>query len=114
MIQHVKKIMIRILMITLLLIMLGLIIWYALGESTISLQDTLFWIGAAPIALFSISLFGSFSGRGDPEYQLSKTVLKESPTQRSLQEHKDQMTRTSSNLTWLIAGLLVWLFSYFL
>lgn len=114
MLQQIKNFAVRILMLTLLLIMLSLLISYIMKESALTLQDTLFWVGAVPIALFSIGIFGNFSSRGDPEYQLSKTVLKQSPNQRSINETDDVSKQTSSNLTWFIAGLLVWLVSYFI
>jgi hypothetical protein len=114
MIQQLKHYAVRLLMKTLLLIMLSLLIWYLMRDTALSLQDTLFWVGAVPIAFFSIGIFGSFHGRGDPKYQLSKTVLSQSPNQRSVQESQDRSKRTSSSLTWVIGGLLVWLLSYFL
>ena len=114
MIQQLKHYAVRILMITLMLIMLSLLIWYLMRDTALSLQDTLFWVGAVPIAIFSIGIFGNFHSRGDPGYQFSKTVLKQSSNQRSVQETEDTSKRTSSSLTWFIGGLLVWLFSYFL
>ena len=114
MIQQLKHYAVRILLITLLLIMLSLLIQYVMRDSSLSLQDTLFWVGAVPIAFFSIGIFGNFHGRGDPEYQLSKTVLKQSPNQRSVQETDDASKHTSSGLIWVLGGLLVWLCSYFL
>jgi len=101
-------------MLTLLLIMLSLLISYMMRDSVLTLRDTLFWVGAVPIALFSIGIFGNFSSRGDPEYQLSKTVLEQSSNQRSIHETDDVSKRTSSNLIWVIAGLLVWVVSYFI
>lgn len=114
MLQKLKNTGIRIIMVTLLLFVLGVALWYIIGESVLSLQDILFWVGAAPIAFFSIGMFGTFSGRGDPEYQLSKTVLKLSPNKRSEQDNKDQSEQTSFGLVGFVAGLLIWLISYFL
>ncbi len=114
MIQQLKHYAVRLLMKTLLLIMLSLLIWYVMRDTALSLQDTLFWVGAVPIAFFSIGIFGNFHGRGDPEYQLSKTVLSQSSNQKAVQESQDTAKRTSSSLTWVIAGLFVWLLSYFL
>ena len=114
MIENIKKYLLRLVMNTVLLIILGLVIWYAARSSALTFKDTLFWVGAVPIALFSISIFGSFGGRGDPEAQFSKSVLKKSPNQRSVDDQNDISRSTSSSLGWLLAGLLVWLFSYFI
>lgn len=114
MIQQIRNFAVRVVLITLLLIMLSLLISYLMRESALSLQDTLFWVGAVPIALFSIGIFGNFSGRGNPGYQYSRTVMKESSNQRSVQETDDLSKRMSSNLAWVLGGLLVWLFSYFI
>jgi len=114
MIQQMRNFAVRVVMITLLLIMLGLLISYLMRDSALSLQDILFWVGAAPIAFFSVGIFGSFRGRGDQGYQLSSTVMKQSANQRSVQETNDGSKRTSSNIAWVLGGLLVWLVSYFL
>ena len=98
----------------LVLLIAGLIIWYFMGESQTTLEDILFWVGAAPIALFSIGLFGDFSGRGDISYQLSRSVSRQSSNQRSIQDKSDTESREKSGLNWIIAGLLLWLVSYFI
>lgn len=96
------------------LLMLGLIIWYFMNESQTTLQDILFWVGAAPIAFFSIGLFGDFFGRGDISYQLSRSVSRQSSNQRSIEDQSDTESRVKSGLNWIIAGLLLWLVSYFI
>ena len=114
MIQKIKHYLLQILMKAIILAMLALLIWYVARSSALTYKDTLFWAGALPIALFSITIFGSFSARGDPEAQFSKTVLPRSPHQRSIDEHNDLSSGTSKGLSWFLAGLIVWLFSYFL
>lgn len=96
---------------SLVLIILGGVIYYAKKESGISFQDILFWVGAVPIVFFSVGQFGDFFGRGDSTYQLSRSVLKQSPNQRSLKDKKESRSKTSDGLVWIAAGLLTWLFS---
>ena len=98
---------------SILLLGIGWMIRYFLIDSQTSLQDVLFWVGAAPIVLFSFSLVGDFIGRGNISYQLSRSVSSQSSNQRAIQDDNDQKSRVKSGLTWILAGLFVWLISYF-
>ena len=84
------------LLLSLALLTVALIIWYFMKESEILLQDILFWVGAVPIGLFSIVLFGDFFGRGDPSYQLSRSVSSQSSNQRALQDVSDIKVKVKS------------------
>jgi len=96
------------------LLLLGWAIWFFMKGTKTSLQDVLFYVGAAPIALFSIGLFGDSFGRGSSSYQLSRSVTKKTANQRALQDVADNTLRVTSSLNWMIAGLVIWLVSYFL
>ena len=95
---------------TLVLFMVGLGIWLFMKNSQ-TLQDILFWVGAAPLALYSIGIMGGFAGRGDSSYQLSRSVSNRSSTQRTLQEVNTMTSRMTSGLNWCIGGLLLILLS---
>ena len=101
-------------LLSLALLTVALIIWYFMEESKTPLQDILFWVGAVPIGLFSIGLIGDYFGRGDFSYQLSRSVSNQSPNQRALQDVSAMKSAVKSGLNWIIAGLLIWLFSYFM
>ena len=96
------------------LLIVGLAIWYFMKDSETSLQDILFYVGAVPIVIFTIERLGHFFGRGDPSYQLSRSVSKQSPNQRAVQDLQDIKSKLKSGLNWIIAGLLVWLYSSFM
>ena len=98
----------------LVLLLLGVAIWFFMKTSQTSLQDILFYVGAVPVALFSIGLLGDSFGRGNSSYQLSRSVTKQTANQRALQDVGDAKSRVASGLNWCVAGLLIWLFSYFL
>ncbi len=95
---------------SLMLLVIGLVIKYLILDSKTSLQDILFWIGAIPIAIFSIGVFGDFYGRGDISYQLSRSVNNQSSNQRGVQDISD----LKSGLSWIMAGLFIWFYSYFM
>jgi hypothetical protein len=99
---------------SLILLTVGLVIWYFLKESETSLQNILFYVGAVPIVLFSMGQLGDFFGRGDASYQLSRSVSNQSSNQRALQDVDDIKSNVKSGLNWIIAGLFVWLFIYFM
>lgn len=98
----------------LVLVLLGVVIWFFMKRSETSLQDILFYVGAVPIAFFSIGFLGDSFGRGNSSYQLSRSVTKQTANQRALQDHGDVRSRVKSGLNWMVAGLLVWVISYFL
>jgi len=96
------------------LLIVSLIIWYFMKESQTTLQDILFCVGAVPIVLFSIGVFGDFYGRGDVSYQLSRSVSSQSSNQRAIQDKSYTESRLKSGLNWIIAGLLLWIVCYFI
>ena len=96
------------------LLTIGFVIWFFMKESKISFQDILFWVGAAPIAFFSIGLFGDLFGKGSVSYQLSRSVSKQSSNQRAVQDESDKKSSVKFGLNWILAGLLTWLVSYFM
>lgn len=114
MINRLRNSAVSIAISSIILLIVGLILWLFLRASQILLQDILFWVGALPILLFTIGIFGNFSGRGNSSYQLSRSVSQESSNQRTVQEHHDREGSDRSELKWVAAGLLIWLMSYFL
>ena len=99
-------------MTTLLLVMLSLLISYATRNSALSLKDILFWVGAAPIAIFSIFIFGILSGRGARVMKSIEDTSGQPVELRPPMKRCAASDQTSSGLAWVLAGLLVWLFSY--
>ncbi|NNG01948.1 MAG: hypothetical protein HKM93_21355 [Desulfobacteraceae bacterium] len=92
------------------LLIIGLIIKYWVLATGAALKNILFYIGAFPIVIFSFGAIGDFKVRGSPTYQLSRSVSSQSSNQRGVQDISD----LQSGLNWIIAGLLVWFYSYFL
>ena len=114
MINKILQNLITAFVLSLALLAVGLVIWYFMKESKTSLQDILFYVGAAPIVIFSMGQLGDFFARGDHSYQLSRSVSNQSSNQRVLQDVRDIKSKVKSGLNWIIAGLFVWLFSYFM
>ena len=112
MIGKILKNILAAFMLSLVLLTVGLVIKYLMKDPETSLQDILFWVGAAPIVLFSIGLFGNYFGRGDPSYQLSRSVSNQSSNQRGLQDIIDIKSRVTSGLNWIMAGWFVWFYGY--
>ena len=114
MINKILQNLITAFILSLILLTVGLVIWYFLKESETSLQNILFYVGAVPIVLFSMGQLGDFFGRGDASYQLSRSVSNQSPGQRAVQDVSDIESKVKSGSNWVIAGLLVWLYSSFM
>ena len=114
MMDKILRNIITAIILSLALLIVGLAIWYFMKDSETSLQDILFYVGAAPIVIFSMGQLGNFFVRGDPSYQLSRSVSKKSPGQRAVRDVRDLESSIKSGLNWVIAGLLVWLYSSFM
>ena len=80
MIGKILKNIFTALILSMVLLAIGLAVKHFMKESETTLQDILFWVGAVPIVFFTMGLFGSFFGRGDPSYQLSRSVSNKSST----------------------------------
>lgn len=114
MLKTLRKRVLHVIISFFVLLTTGFVIWFFMKESKISFQDILFWVGAAPIAFFSIGLFGDFFGKGSVSYQLSRSVSKQSSNQRAVQDESDKNSSVKFGLNWILAGLLIWLVSYFI
>jgi hypothetical protein len=112
--KRIPKAIRSVLYATVFLLVSGFVILYFIKDSAVALKDILFWVGVVPIAFFSIGTFGNFFGKKNSSYQLSRPVSDQSAKQRPDQDARDQQSKTRFGLTWISAGLLVWLISYFL
>jgi arginine exporter protein ArgO len=101
-------------LLSIVLLIVGLAIKYLILDSKTPLQDILFWVGAIPIMFFSVGVFGDFFGKGDSSYQLSRSVSNQSSNQRGFQDVSDIKSRAKFGLNWILAGLLIWFYSYFM
>ncbi len=110
--QRINKYAVRILMLSLLLVMLSLLISYATGDSALSLKDVLFWVATVPIAFFSITILGGISGLGWRTDKSTEATSSQSPKQKLPPGSGAAAKPMKSDISWIIAGLLVWLVSY--
>lgn len=94
------------------LLVVAFIVWRLKRESGLSFQDTLFWVGALPIAVFTMGSIGRSAGRGDVSYQMSRSVSDATPDQEVGAVIDDLTFYGKSSLNWILAGLLLWLCSY--
>ena len=90
----------------------GLVIWFFMRGSGTSFKDILFCIGAIPIVIFAVAQVGDLFGRGDHTVQLSRSVSNQSLHKRAIQDMGDVKSKLKSGLSWFMAGLLVWLYLF--
>ncbi len=114
MINRIIKTIIRSVILSILLMVIGAIVFLFIRGPETRFQDILFWIGAVPVVLFSISVFGDFFGRADTSYQLARSTSGESSNERAHSELLNMSSLLKSHTSWIIAGLLVWGYSTFL
>lgn len=110
-----KKIMKGVLAATLsscVLLVVAFVVWGLKRGSGVSFQDTLFWVGALPIAVFTMGSIGRFAGRGDVSCQMSRSVSDATPDQQAGVLIDELKFYGKSSLNWILAGLLLWLGSY--
>ena len=101
-------------LISLALMIAGVVIWLFKRSSGTTLQDIMFWMGAFPIALFSIGSMGRFAGRGASFNPFPRSGDNIASDPHSRRDQSDLAAELTSGLNWVLAGLLVWLFSYFM
>lgn len=94
------------------LLIAAVMIWWFKRGARVSLQDILFWVGAAPIVIFTMGSMGRFAGRGDVTYQMGRSVSDATPGQKAEGLIDDLQTYGKSGLNWILAGLILWLVSY--
>ncbi len=114
MMEKLYKLVLKAGIITLILSGVSFAVWYFRKESGLTLKDALFWVGAGPIALFTLTFFGGFVGRSDFGYQYASSVLPKSANDRAVQDKDDVRSRFLSNLAWIMSGAILWLVSYFI
>ena len=97
-----------------LLLVIGLFISYVFIGSLRYLSIILFVLGAIPIVVFSSGLFGrSGSGAVHTPKVIYRVVGTLTPKRYSSQDTGEAISNLTSSLTWIIAGVIVWLISYF-
>ena len=99
---------------SLVLMGIGLVIWYFMRESKTSLQDVFFIVGAVPIAIFALGMMGNFSARGNFFIQFSRSASNQSLNERAQQDISDMKSIVLSEMNWIMAGLFVWIICYFM
>ncbi len=99
---------------TVFLLVVGLVILYFSKDSGVALKDILFWVGVVPVALFSIGAFGGILGINKGSDNLNRPISDRGAKRDSRRYANEQKQRTNYPLTWMSAGLLVWLIAYFL
>jgi hypothetical protein len=65
---------------------IGAVIFLFIKGPETRFQDILFWIGAVPVVLFSVGVFGDFFEKGDISYQLARSTSDQSANERALNE----------------------------
>lgn len=92
----------------------ALVAWCVLRSraTALSFEELLFYFGAGPIVFFSLGRFGEFFNRGNTTYQLSRSVVRRSAHQRTVDDEGDLKARQTPDWAWIGAGLIVWGLSY--
>ncbi len=113
MLKKLLKTIIRSIILSILLMGIGAIVFLFIRGPETRFQDILFWVGAVPVLLLSLSVFGDIFGKADISYQLARSASTQSSNERA---HDDMLNMNSilkSHTSWIIAGLLVWGYSTF-
>lgn len=112
MIINVLRHILAALILSLVMLAVSLVIWLFKKNDGTPLQDILFIVGAVPVALFSIHVFGRYFGRGDHAYQLSIFAIDRSSNQKAQQDVTGLKSSYKSGMNWVAAGLVILLICY--
>jgi len=114
MIEKVFKILFFAVLSSLPLLLIGYILSRFFAKSTESLGIILFIIGAIPLVLFSPGLFsGSTSGAIHTPKVIYRLVDTLTPHNKRYSNSEDPKSNFNFSLNWVLAGLLLWIVSYF-
>ena len=98
--------------IALALLIVASAIWCLLKKSGALFQDVLFCVGAVPIVMYSIGMFGTYFKRSDTSILLGRSVSHETPSQSEAQDTAESASRFKSGLNWVLAGAAIMLICY--
>ena len=88
-------------------------IWYLNSES-LSPSNAFFWVGAVPVMFGTLGMAGSCVGRGNVNFQLSKTTMNASSADRAMVEIEDLKLWQTSTWHWISAGVMLFAISVIL
>ena len=114
MIGKIFKILISAALSSLLLIIVGYLVSFLFSDSQKSLGLILFVVGAIPMVIFLPGLFGGGkSGAIHTPKVIYRVVNTLSPHNKSSQTGDDSRANFNASLNWVLAGVIVWIVSYF-
>ena len=114
MIGKAFKILISAALYSLLMIVVGLLVSFLFSDSQKSLGLILFVIGAIPLVIFLPGLFGGGkSGAIHTPKVIYRLVNTLSPTNKSSRDGDESRANFNASLIWVLAGVIVWIVSYF-
>ena len=96
------------------LIAIGLLISFLFSDSNNSLGLILFALGAIPLVIFLPGLFGGGkSGALHTPKVIYRLVGTLTPENKSSQSGDERRANFNASLSWVLAGVIVWIVSYF-
>jgi len=108
------KIIISAVLSSLLLLLAGLLISFIFSNSQKSLGLIYFIVGALPLVIFAPGLFGGGkSGAIHTPKVIYRFVNTLGPAKKTSQSGDDSSANFNASLSWVLAGLIVWVISYF-
>ena len=108
------KILISVVLSSLLLIAVGFLLSFLFSDSQKSLGLILFVIGAIPLVIFLPGLIGGGkSGAIHTPKVIYRVVNTLSPGNKSSQNGDESRVDFNASLIWVLAGMIVWIVSYF-
>ena len=115
MIKKVLKTIISAVVIAIPLLIVGMLISYLWVGSLKLLSAVLFVIGAIPVVVFSSGLLGrSTSGAIHTPKVIYRLVGTLTPKKNSSQSSQEIVSNFFSSLNWILAGVIIWIISYFI
>jgi hypothetical protein len=98
----------------LMLLIAAVAIWLFVKGSGTPIQDVLFCVGAVPIVVFSVGVFGGYLKRNETWRSPGRSVDRRSPHKRASQDMEGTTPGIQSGLNWVLAGAALLLVCYLL
>jgi hypothetical protein len=114
MIEKLLKNGFAVLRIGLMLLIAAVAIWLFVKDSGTPIQDVLFCVGAVPIVVFSVGVFGGYLKRNETLRSHGWSVNRRSPHQRASRDMDQASPGIKSGRNWVLAGAALLLVCYLL
>ncbi len=102
-------------LVSLILLAGGVLLYFLIDNSRITLEEALLWAGFTPAICIALGMLGVYFGRADTAYQIGRRAFTfQAPTTNPRERFSLLHGKKTDLLSWILGGQLVCAYSTFL